>query len=125
MSDALNIITSCPKRRKFSFKFRKFFAKFVRSKSFELRNQILRAMYRSCFNEQMNMVGHNFHFPDFNIKFFCFLLNELFAALLNFANENFSAILRTPDKMIRGIEYTSIALFPSIHKNIFLRIYNI
>lgn len=55
---------------------------------------------RINLNQQMYMVWHDFHFKDFGVYFGGGLLDQLLQPRLDFSDETFTPIFRTPDNMV-------------------------
>ena len=57
----------------------------VRSKAFELVNDVRRVKDLSGMHEHMDMVGHDFHRSDGNAEGVAFVANEALEAMFNFS----------------------------------------
>lgn len=120
MTNRLNIVGASPKAWQSLSQAFKFLTQSSGSVAFELLNNIMGTIDRRCFNEQMNMIGHNFQVLNRYIDFGGFLKKKLSKPCLDQANQNFPPILGAPYNMIPKIKDCLITSCPAciIHPNI-------
>lgn len=72
---------------------------------------------RIYFEQQMNMIGHCFHFQHVNAHFLTNLRSNLFKAFFYFAGKYFPAVFYTPND-VKFTRIDNIVVCFISHKNI-------
>jgi hypothetical protein len=54
-------------------------------------------------NEQVEVIGHNLHFFNLDLKFFCLLMQKLFEPNFNISLQHLAAVFWAPDDVIADV----------------------
>src|SRR5208283_2206014 len=89
---------------------RELLPKYSAARTLQTVNNFCNASSRVGCDEQVNVVGHDFHSFDEHPVLLCRGVENMLASLLHFANKDFAAVLRAEHNVVRQVEDGSCVL---------------